>query len=130
MDLIIGGAYQGKQNYAETAFAIQKEDICICTPECEPDFSRRCLVHFEQYVLYCLRTGKTYSPSLRKDAVIVAEDIFCGVVSVEEEIRLWREETGRALTALALQSDTVTRVFCGLPLRMKEKAQKDRGSLA
>lgn len=62
---------------------------------------------------------KTVSPSLREDAVIIAEDIFCGVVSLDEEIRAWREDTGRALTALAFQCDTVTRVFCGLPLKIK-----------
>ena len=58
-------------------------------------------------------------PVFRDDAVIIADDISCGVVPIEADIRLWREETGRALTALAACSDTVTRVFCGLPARIK-----------
>ena len=33
--------------------------------------------------------------------------------------RLWREEVGRAVCALARQADSVTRIFCGLPLRLK-----------
>lgn len=119
MELIIGGAYQGKLDYAKTAFGVQEEDIYVCTAEAEPDFTKRCLVHYENYIRYCLRQKKEAAPSLREDAVILAEDIFCGVVSMEAEIRAWREETGRALTALAFQADTVTRVFCGLPLRLK-----------
>lgn len=119
MELIIGGAYQGKLDYAKSAFGIQEEEICVCTAETEPDFTKRCLVHYEQYLLGCLRQGKTTAPSLREDAVVVAEDIFCGVVSTDAEVRAWREAAGRVLTALAFQADTVTRVFCGLPLRLK-----------
>lgn len=119
MDLIIGGAYQGKLDYAKNTFDVREEDVFVCTAQQEPDFTKRCLVHYEAYILHCLREGKIIAPSLREDAVIIAEDIFCGVVPVDEEIRAWREETGRALTALAFRSDTVTRVFCGLPLQMK-----------
>lgn len=119
MDLIIGGAYQGKLAYAETAFHIEENEICICTAETEPDFTKRCLVHYEEYVRHCMREGRSCAPELREDAVIVADDIFCGVVSIDTEVRAWREATGRALTALALQADSVTRVFCGLPLKLK-----------
>lgn len=119
MDLIIGGAYQGKLAYARERFGIEEEEIDICTAGQEPDFTKRCLVHYEKYVLRCLREGKAAKPKLREDAVIVAEDIFCGVVSIDTEIRAWREETGRALTSLARTSDSVTRVFCGLPLVLK-----------
>lgn len=127
MDLIIGGAYQGKLDYAKFAFGIKEEDISVCTPKKEPDFTRRCLVHYEEYVRYCMENEKEICPSFREDAVIVAEDIFCGVVSTDEKIRAWREQTGRVLTALAFQADTVTRVFCGLPLQMKSKAKETGG---
>ena len=118
MDLIIGGAYQGKLSYARLAFGLDESDICDCREEgCE--LSRRCLYHYEAYVRRCLREGAAITPPLRSDAVIIADDIFCGVVSIDPEERLWREECGRALTALALASESVTRLFCGLPLRLK-----------
>lgn len=119
MDLIIGGAYQGKLAYAKEELGVREDDIFICTREAEPDFTKRCLVHYENYVLYCLRAGKKADLRLREDAVVVADDIFCGVVSVDTEVRAWREETGRALTALARRAEHVTRVFCGLPLKLK-----------
>lgn len=118
MDLIIGGAYQGKLSYARKTFALGDTDICDCREE-NCDLSRRCLYHYEAYVRRCLREGKPIMPPERADAVIIADDIFCGVVSIDAEERLWREECGRALTALSLASDSVTRLFCGLPLRLK-----------
>lgn len=119
MDLIIGGAYQGKLAYAREAFSLGDADISICSASQMPDFSRRCIVHFEQYVQYCLQNHLPPDAPLRPDAVVIAEDIFCGVVSTDEATRAWREETARILTALAVRSDTVTRVFCGLPQRLK-----------
>lgn len=119
MELIIGGAYQGKLEYAKTAFHVQDEEVFVCSADREPDFTKRCLVHYENYIRYCLSEKKEVKFPLRNDAVVLVEDIFCGVVSTDEEIRAWREETGRALTALALKADTVTRVFCGLPMRLK-----------
>lgn len=118
MDLIIGGAYQGKLDYAREHFGIEEQDICICTEQERPDFEKRCLVHYEKYLLYCLRS-KEEKQLPRQDAVVIAEDIFCGVVPIDPEIRAWREEAGRGLTALAHSADTVTRIFCGLPLKLK-----------
>lgn len=123
MDFIIGGAYQGKLAYAKDTFGIEEKEIYICKEEEEPDFTKRCLAHYEKYILYCMREKKEAKPVFRKDAVIIAEDIFCGVVSMDKEIRAWREETGRALTSIAQEADTVTRVFCGLPLALKKAEQ-------
>lgn len=118
MDLIIGGAWQGKLDYARGAFDLRDTDICDCREE-NCDMTRRCLYHYEAHVRRCLRQGGAVTPPEREDAVIIADDIFCGVVAVDPEERLWREECGRALTALSLKSDSVTRLFCGLPLRLK-----------
>lgn len=120
MDFIIGGAYQGKTAYAKENFGIEEKDIYVCREDAEPDFTKRCLVHYEKYMLYCMRNGIERKMPSREDAVVIAEDIFCGVVSMDEEIRAWREETGRALTALAFASKTVTRIFCGLPMALKK----------
>ena len=119
MDLIIGGAYQGKLDYARSNFALEEGDIFLCTPETVPDMACRCWVHYEQYVLGCVRRGESPRLPEREDAIVIADDIFCGVVPLEAESRLWREETGRALHAVSRRAATVTRIFCGLPLKLK-----------
>ena len=119
MDLIIGGAYQGKLAYARQTFALDDADIGICTADAAPDWQKRCLTHYEQYILYCLRRNITPQTPPRPDAVILATDIFCGVVPVDAETRAWREACGRALTGLSQQAASVTRLFCGLPQKLK-----------
>ena len=50
---------------------------------------------------------------------VIFDDISCGIVPLEPFERQWREASGRLLSALARQADTVTRIFCGLPLELK-----------
>ena len=119
MDLIIGGAFQGKLTYAKKKFGIRTEDICECWPEKEPDLSKRCLYGYERYVLRCLREGIDPPTSFEDDKVIIMNDIFCGVVPKEPEARAWREKAGRVMAEIAENSSTVTRLFCGIPKRLK-----------
>ena len=119
MDLIIGGAYQGKLSYARVAFGITEEDIFVCTPDAEPDWSRRCVTRLEEYVLRCVRLGVPCEEAFREDAVLIGRDIFCGVVPMDPEERAWREETGRYYARLSARAETVTRLFCGLPQKLK-----------
>ena len=87
MDLIIGGAFQGKLDYARNAFGLREEEIVTCTPDSEPDWNARCLCRVEEYVLYCVRRGVSPEEKFRPDAVLVGRDIFCGVVPIDPEER-------------------------------------------
>ena len=53
------------------------------------------------------------------EKILICEDISCGVVPMDAEAREWREAVGRMNAVLAAQADTVTRIFCGLPLELK-----------
>ena len=119
MDLVIGGAYQGKLDFARERFALENGDIYSCTEESEPDRSARCLEHLERYVYYCVKNELPVNTEFRPDAVLLADDIFCGVVPIDPMERAWREETGRFVAALSRQADSVFRLFCGLPLQLK-----------
>ena len=83
MDLIIGGAYQGKEAYARAHYGLQDEDVFICSESGELDASKRCICHLEQYVLFCIREGIEPAGAFREDAVILCNDISCGVVSMD-----------------------------------------------
>lgn len=118
MDLIIGGAYQGKLDYAREQFHLETEDLAFY--ENGYDTTRRCLCYLEQAVYDAVAAGRPFElPSLRADAVVICTDVSCGVVPMDRVQRLWREEVGRTVCALARRADSVTRVFCGLPLRLK-----------
>ena len=53
------------------------------------------------------------------ETVLICEDIFCGIVPMEDLERKWRDLAGRTLTVLASKANTVTRIFCGLPQQLK-----------
>ena len=120
MHLIIGGAFQGKLDYAKQEYRLADSDVCDCSAQM-PDFSKQCICHLEMAAWNWLREGK--EPKLEMTACREqwqdCNDISAGVVPMEAEVRAWREAVGRMLNDLAPQAETVTRVFCGLPQRLK-----------
>ena len=125
MHLIIGGAFQGKTDWAKARFGLKDAEIVECAEQVLSDLSAKCITHLERFALCCLRQGKEPKTVLLeekdrwKDSVLICDDISCGVVPLDAESRLWREETGRALHAVSRHAATVTRIFCGLPLKLK-----------
>lgn len=119
MDLVIGGAYQGKLDFAREKYGLRDAEIFTCTEEAEPDRNARCVEHLERYVYYCVKNEIPVNAEFRSDAVLIADDVFCGVVPIDPTERAWREETGRFLGALSRKAESVYRLFCGLPLQLK-----------
>lgn len=124
MILIIGGAYQGKLDYARSAFGISEEEIFVCTGT-EIDFSRRCIDHLEEFTCACTQSSVdpiAYFNAHRaswQDSILICQDIFCGVVPMGAEKRAWRQRTARLCQYLAAEATQVSRIFCGLEQRLK-----------
>lgn len=60
-----------------------------------------------------------FTLSEKKRTALIAREIGCGVVPLSEKDRLWRELHGAALAKAAAKADSVIRLFCGLPERLK-----------
>ena len=120
MDLIVGGAYQGKLDYAKNELGVTEEDVFCCTVSSEIDVTKRCYNHFEKFILGCIKEGSDkYKKLDLTDKIVISDDIFCGVVPIDDTERFWREETGRTLCDFSARSDSVTRLFCGIPRKLK-----------
>ena len=136
--LIVGGAYQGKTAWAKSEFSLSDDEIFVCDKDSFPDFSKRCISHYENYVAYCLKNEiepKTdFSDCIASESegriggmgekspskIIICDDIFCGVVPVDFFQRKLREKTGLALQKIAESKNIgLTRIFCGIPQRLK-----------
>ena len=112
--LIVGGAAQGKLAYAKKQYRITDDEVFECTEDAAPDFSKRCIVHLERYVLYCLRKELAPEKAFAEGSVLIADDIFRGIVPLGKETRAYREAAGRYLTSIAEGAREVKRVVCGL----------------
>lgn len=53
------------------------------------------------------------------DAIIICNEIGCGIVPLDKAERLYRELTGRILVKLASKAEKVVRIICGIPQRIK-----------
>jgi len=121
MVLIIGGAYQGKLEYACERYP--EAPVIQCgerDPELElPDGD--CIINaFHLFVLAQVRAEKNASDYLTRhmgvlrNKIIVCDDISCGIVPMSPEERQWRESVGRCLGLLSGNADSVIRLFCGI----------------
>lgn len=124
MNLIIGGAYQGKREFAKAAFGLREEDIFTCQGT-HIDFSAPCIDEIQEFTLACVQAGLDPLEAFRcregewKDSVLICRDIFCGVVPLEAELRQWRQVTGQLCQYLTGRASRVSRIFCGLEQRLK-----------
>ena len=120
MILIIGGAYQGKLDFAKETLGITDADVHICG-EGKIEFSKRCIYKIEEFTAH-KDDPVGYFETHREewqDSVLILQDIFCGVVPMDAQKRDWRQRTGRLAQYLSREANQVSRIFCGLEQRLK-----------
>lgn len=119
MEMIIGGAFQGKSAYA------RKEHPRITWTDGEAAdetalLSARGVLGFEKYIRKELAAGRNVADLAEKliaqnpEVVLVSEEVGYGVVPADAFVREYREAVGRICTKLAAHSTKVTRVVCGI----------------
>ena len=86
MILIIGGAYQGKLDFAKNQYGITEEKIYTCTTE-EIDFSQQCIYKLEEFTYHHPDPIGYFKANHEqwKDSILICQDIFCGVVPMGAE---------------------------------------------
>lgn len=124
MKVIVGGAYQGKLDYARETLGIRTYTVCdenVAKIDCSAD----AVDHLERFTLACTRQGVDATAYLEErreqleGKVIICTDISQGIVPMEKELRAWREMNGRALIYLCRRAEQVIRIFCGLGQQLK-----------
>ena len=116
MTLVIGGAGQGK-----LALTLRLLGMDPSQAGSAPEENPPVLNHLETW----LKTQPDPLPALeayltrRPDAVILCDEVGCGVVPMDRADRDWRERVGRTCCALAERADLVIRVYCGIPTVLK-----------
>ena len=120
MILIIGGAYQGKLDYVKDTFGITDADVYTCGAK-GIDFSKKCIYKIEEFAFHHPDPIGYFAAHREawQDSILIIQDIFCGVVPMGAENRVWRQRTGRLAQYLSREATQVSRIFCGLEQRLK-----------
>lgn len=128
MYMVIGGAYQGKLDYAAAVRMVSADHILNGESAGQEEiFRAEGINRFHLYVKRFLAdkseceldafAGKLYEEN--PDIVIISDEIGCGVVPMDPEERRYREAVGRICTDLAKRADRVDRVVCGIGTTIK-----------
>ncbi len=124
MEMIIGGAYQGKTDYAKKEFPRLnwKEGGSLTEEEL---MQAEGVLNFQEYIRKELQAEKEISELAEKiiqknpKVVLVSQEVGYGVVPIDAFERAYREAVGRICTKLAAYSTKVTRVACGIGMVIK-----------
>ena len=108
MILVVGGLGSGKRRFVREQFGYLPEEFS-CRLE------STCPVLYDLQDLHPLPNAE----ALEQRAVVICNEIGCGVVPISREERTHREEVGHLCCQLALRAEAVYRVNCGLGMRLK-----------
>jgi len=118
MILITGGIGSGKRSFVIDDLGYRAEDLSADVSDDSPVFYGLHDLIRERGSL----NEETRSVLLRKE-VVVCDEVGCGVVPLDEQVRKWRDEVGRAQTSLATEASTVIRMVCGIPQLIKGRLE-------
>ncbi len=113
MILVIGGASQGKKTFARERLGVKQ---CLDGKFGDAD----CICNLQDMVLL-----DGFDDALadylgrHQDAVLICNEVGCGIVPLGAKDREFREKTGRVCCQLAASAKEVYRVFCGIGTRIK-----------
>lgn len=136
MILIVGGCAAGKRAFAQEKFGLPADGWCDGAEADWQAFAQAQQCCNLQAMVYRLLAGEaepegeataellaaalSAEPAAdRRERIVTADEIGCGIVPMGALERRWREETGRVCCALAREAREVWRVCCGLGYRLK-----------
>jgi len=126
MILVFGGSYQGKLAYALKRFGLAENDVYRCgIDDVNMPEGEKIIYEIDKWILALVKSDTdeetmiTRFADSNRDAVVICNDISCGVVPLDPVLRKWREAVGRSMALLSDKSGEVVRLFCGIPARLK-----------
>ena len=120
MRFITGGFSQGKVRYAQKKYSISDAETADAAVVSGRRLQEAALVYnLQEYIRVNHQGSECEIPSFREDAVIICDEVGCGVVPVSAEERAFREAVGRISCKLAEQAESVELVRCGITRRIK-----------
>lgn len=126
MIMITGGAFQGKRDCLKRLYGFADNEI-LSGADCAFDdvFGAAAVSDYHELVRRLIAEKVDvveFTERLCREnpnAAVIINEVGCGIIPLERYERIYREEVGRAGCIIASHSDTVLRVFLGIPQAIK-----------
>lgn len=125
MEMIIGGAFQGKGRLASEQYP-KISWINGAEADLEMITKAEGILGFHEFIRKELKEGRDVCELAEvlikenPDVILVSDEVGYGVVPMDAFDRKYREAVGRVCTKLASYSKRVTRVLCGIGTVIKD----------
>ena len=125
MEMIIGGAFQGKTAYAKEKYPDITWASGADVTE-EELWNAQGILGFHEYIRKALKEGHDIQKlavnliAKNPEVILVSDEVGYGVVPMDAFDRAYREAVGRVCTELASYSKKVTRIVCGIGTVIKD----------
>lgn len=129
MILIVGGACQGKREFArklagedEESFAKKEANGVSDRPKAA--WEKMFLTGFQGWIRQITEAGEDPEEFVKKvlenePEIVTMDEVGCGIVPIDRQEREYREAAGRAGQMLAGHAREAFRVVCGIGIKIK-----------
>lgn len=111
MIFVIGGIGAGKRKFVQQHFGYKADDFTDC-------LDNKGSVFYNLHGQNC-EDVEFMLEKLNGKAVIICNELGCGLVPMEKEQRVHREAVGRLSIEIGKKADEVYRVYAGIGTRIK-----------
>lgn len=131
MILILGGRYQGKTAYALAHYGEELKVCDLAQESCanmyEADIIKNIEIGVKKLLAENIEPQRYFTDNIKllEHKILIGTEIGSGIVPMEEQDRLWRDETGRVYQFLAQKARKVERIWAGIPLTLKLEGSCD-----
>lgn len=126
MRFIIGGAHQGKTDFAVKKYGLSTAEIADGeTVDIHGITNFKCVKNYHLLIKKILKNGEDPIEFTEKiiaenpDMIIIMNEIGGGIIPIEKSERIWREQVGSVGCMLAENAESVERIVCGICTKIK-----------
>lgn len=126
MEFIIGGYAQGKTSFACEHYKIEPEHVADGAVISIEEAGKSLVIkNYHLFLRKAMEQGEDLAAlnqtvlTTNPDIILIADEIGCGLVPMEEKEREYRDRVGHLLCEVAKEAEQVYRVFCGIGRRIK-----------
>lgn len=125
MEVYVGGYSQGKLDYVVSKYSDKDNIIDGSTASEDQCVNADIINHFHLYIKQFGENQEACRESIDRiisgnpEVIIICDEIGLGIVPMEKDERIYRENVGRIMCHVVSKADYAFRIICGIGTRLK-----------